>query len=224
MIKKQRNQEKDSLVVLPLPLRRPFNFAHVLTSARLVLLPFFLFAIEAGRQESGLMPVALVPAALVPAAVVTGLFLLICASDYYDGPLARAQGLDSDLGKVLDNLADITFLLVTLTYLMGYGVVPWWIPTAIALAFSRYSIDSWLLSKKSANITLVSNPIGHWAGVLNYIFTGVASVHATLHQQLLPAPLYQTVLACWFAYLLLAMGMRLHFFLQAQHQLMRDSG
>lgn len=201
-------------MALPFPIRRPFNFAHVLTSTRLVLLPFFLLAIEAGRHESG----------LIPAGVVTGLFLLICASDYYDGPLARAQGLDSDLGKVLDNLADITFLLVTLTYLVKCGVVPWWIPTAIALAFSQYSIDSWLLSKKSTNITLVSNPIGHWAGVLNYIFTGVASVHATLQQQLLPALLYQTVLTLWFAYLLLAISMRFRFFLQAQQQGMRDSG
>lgn len=201
-------------MAFPLPVRRPVNFAHVLTSARLVLLPFFLTAIEAGRQQSG----------LVPASAVTGLFLLICASDYYDGPIARAQGLDSDLGKVLDNLADITFLLVTLTYLVRCGVVPWWIPTAIALAFSQYSVDSWLLSKKSASITLVSNPIGHWAGVLNYIFTGVASVHAALQQRLLPIPLYQAVLAFWFAYLLLAMGMRLRFFLQAQQQLTRDSG
>ena len=201
-------------MVLPFPIRRPFNFAHVLTSARLVLLPVFLFSIEAGRQESG----------LVPATVVTGLFLLICASDYYDGPIARAQGLDSDLGKVLDNLADITFLLVTLTYLVRCGVVPWWIPTAIALAFSQYSVDSWLLSKKRANIALVSNPIGHWAGVLNYIFTGVASVHATLQQQLLPAPLYQMVLALWFAYLVLAISMRLRFFFQAQQQVMRDNG
>jgi phosphatidylglycerophosphate synthase len=201
-------------VAFPLPVRRSFNFAHVLTSVRLVLLPFFLFAIEAGRQQS----------ALVPATVVTGLFFLICASDYYDGPIARAQGLDSDLGKVLDNLADITFLLVTLTYLVRCGVVPWWIPTAIALAFSQYSIDSWLLSKKSANVALVSSPIGHWAGVLNYIFTGVASVHATLQQQFLPAPLYQTVLAFWFAYLLLAIAMRFRFFLQAQQQLMRDNG
>ena len=201
-------------MVLPFPIRRPFNFAHVLTSARLVLLPVFLFSIEAGRQESG----------LVPATVVTGLFLLICASGYFDGPIARAQGLDSDLGKVLDNLADITFLLVTLTYLVRCGVVPWWIPTAIALAFSQYSVDSWLLSKKRANIALVSNPIGHWAGVLNYIFTGVASVHATLQQQLLPAPLYQMVLALWFAYLVLAISMRLRFFFQAQQQVMRDNG
>jgi phosphatidylglycerophosphate synthase len=212
--KKTVKSRKGLVVALSFPARRPFNFAHVLTSTRLVLLPFFLFAIEAGRHELG----------LIPTVVVTALFLLICASDYYDGPIARAQGLDSDLGKVLDNLSDITFLLVTLTYLVKCGVVPWWIPTTIALAFSQYSVDSWLLSKKRANITLVSNPIGHWAGVLNYILTGVASLHATLQQQLLPALLYHTVLAVWFAYLVLAITMRFRFFLQAQHQVMRDSG
>jgi phosphatidylglycerophosphate synthase len=200
-------------VAFPIPARRSFNFAHLLTSMRLVLIPFFLLAIESGRFQGGLLP----------AVVVTGLFLLICASDYYDGPVARILGLDSDMGKVLDNLADITFLLVTLTYLVHCAVIPWWIPTAIALAFSQYTIDSWLLSKKGAGVTLVSNPIGHWAGVFNYIFTGVASVHTTVQQQLLPAPLYQMVLAFWFAYLLLAMGVRLRFFLQAQQQVMRDN-
>lgn len=191
-------------MAFPLPARRPFNFAHLLTSVRLILIPFFLAAIEAGRHQESLSS----------AAVVTGLFLLICASDYYDGPVARALGLDSEVGKVLDNLADITFLLVTLTYLVRCAVVPWWIPTAIALAFSQYTLDSWLLSKKKVGVTLVSNPIGHWAGILNYIFTGVAAVHATLHQQLLPVFLYQAVLTFWFCYLLLAMGMRLRFFLK----------
>jgi len=200
-------------MAFPLPARKPFNFAHLLTSTRLILIPFFLAAIESGRHQEGPLP----------AVVVTGLFLLICATDYYDGPVARALGLDSDVGKVLDNLADITFLLVTLTYLVHCAVVPWWIPTAIALAFSQYTIDSWLLSKKSVGVALVSNPIGHWAGILNYIFTGVAAAHATLHQQLLPALLYQIVLAFWFCYLLLAMGMRLRFFLHAQQRLAGNS-
>ena len=213
MVKKHICEQKDSLVEFPLPARRPFNFAHLLTSVRLVLTPFFLIAIETGRQRGGLLP----------AAVVTGLFLLICASDYYDGPVARALGLDSDVGKVLDNLADITFLLVTLTYLVRRVIIPWWIPTAIALAFSQYTIDSWFLSKKRVGVALVSNPIGHWAGILNYIFTGVAAVHATLHQQLLPALLYQAILAFWFCYLLLAMGMRLRFFLTAQQRLVGET-
>ncbi|MGH8009678.1 MAG: CDP-alcohol phosphatidyltransferase family protein, partial [Candidatus Binatia bacterium] len=141
----------------------PFNFAHLLTGLRLVLTPCFLFAIESSRQHPTAARVLL----------VAGLFLLICASDYYDGSLARALGRDSDFGKVLDNLVDITFLLVTLTYLVHSDAVPWWIPTTIALAFGQYTLDSWLLSGRSTSVTLIPNPIGHWAGILNYIFTGV---------------------------------------------------
>lgn len=190
----------------PLDTRTPFNFAHLLTGLRLVLTPCFLFAVESSRQHSTTFSVLLVIA----------LFLLICASDYYDGPLARALGRDSDLGRVLDNLADITFLLVTLTYLVHSGTVPWWIPTAIALAFGQYTIDSWLLSGRSTGVTLIPNPIGHWAGILNYIFTGVMALNAALQGRFLPLPLSESLLIFWLAYLLLAIGTRLRFFLRAR--------
>jgi phosphatidylglycerophosphate synthase len=205
MIYKHFLKERDSVVALSLEARRPFNFAHVLTGVRLVLTPVFLFAIEESRQRADALG----------AALVAGLFLLICASDYYDGPVARALGLNSDLGKVLDNLADITFLLVTLTYLVHHGVVPWWIPTAIALAFGQYTLDSWLLSGRGTSVALVSNPIGHWAGIFNYFFTGVLALHAALQSRFLPALLYQALLTFWLVYLLLAMGVRLRFFLRA---------
>jgi CDP-diacylglycerol--glycerol-3-phosphate 3-phosphatidyltransferase len=206
MIKKRRIEEKDSIMALPLEVRRSFNFAHLLTSVRLVLTPLFLLAIETSSHQSS----------FPNATFVVVLFLLICASDYYDGPLARALGLDSDVGKVLDNLADITFLLVTLSYLVYCGSVPWWIPTAIALAFGQYTLDSWLLSGKSTNVTLVSNPIGHWAGILNYIFTGVMGLHTALQQRLLPPLIDHAVLSFWLAYLFLAMGVRLRFFLRVR--------
>ncbi len=206
MICKPLLWERDSFVALPLEARRPFNFAHVLTSVRLVLTPVFLCAVETSTRHPDAPSVGF----------VIGLFLLICASDYYDGPLARALGLSSEIGKVLDNLADITFLLVTLSYLVHRGTVPWWIPAAIALAFGQYSLDSWLLSGKGTSITLVSNPIGHWAGILNYIFTGVCALHTALQQRSFPALLYDGMLTFWLAYLLLAMGTRLRFFLRTQ--------
>jgi phosphatidylglycerophosphate synthase len=206
MICKPLFQERDSFVALPLEARRPFNFAHALTSLRLILTPVFLCTIEASTRRPD----------ITSAGLVIGLFLLICASDYYDGPLARTLGLSSDLGKVFDNLADITFLLVTLTYLVRRNAAPWWIPTAIALAFAQYAVDSWLLSGKGATVALVSNPIGHWAGILNYIFTGVCALHAALQQQLLPVLLYKGMLTFWLVYLLLAMGTRLRFFLRMQ--------
>ena len=192
--------------------RRPFNFAHLLTSVRLVLTPVFLLAIACSMQQPSTLH----------AGGVSGLFLLICASDYYDGPVARALGLSSDWGKILDNLADITFLLVTLTYLTYIGIVPWWIPCAVGCAFGQYTIDSWWLSGRETQVTLVSNPIGHWAGVLNYIGTGIMALHSALGQQLLPFPLVQGLLFFWFGYLLLAMGMRLRFFLQARQTILHS--
>lgn len=190
-------------MAIPVPARRLFNFAHLLTSVRLVLTPVFLSAIAAGQQQ---------PTFLTASTVVL-LFLLICASDYYDGPVARALGVDSDLGKVLDNLADITFLLVTLTYLVRTGDVPWWIPTAIAFAFGQYTVDSWLLAERKTEVVLVSNPIGHWAGILNYIGTGIVALRASLQQQFLPSMLFSGLMIGWLAYLLLAIGVRLRFFL-----------
>jgi CDP-diacylglycerol---glycerol-3-phosphate 3-phosphatidyltransferase len=204
MVKKHGNCEKDSLVAIPVPVRRPFNFAHLLTSVRLVLTPVFITVIAAGQHQ----------ATFLTASAVVLLFLLICASDYYDGPVARALGVDSDLGKVLDNLADITFLLVTLTYLVHTGDVPWWIPTAIALAFGQYTVDSWFLAERKTEVILVSNPIGHWAGILNYIGTGIVALQAALQQQFLPSVLFSGLMIGWFAYLLLAMGIRLRFFLR----------
>lgn len=195
-----------SMATLFIEDHRPFNFAHLLTSVRLVLTPVFLLAIEYSRQQPTLLRVG----------CVGGLFVVICASDYYDGPVARALGLSSDWGKILDNLADITFLLVTLTYLTYSGVVPWWIPCAVGCAFGQYTLDSWWLSRQDRSLALVSNPIGHWAGVLNYVGTGLMACHVALRQQLLPFPLDQALLFLWFGYLLLAMGMRLRFFCRAQ--------
>lgn len=203
MVHQHDRKESDSQEALPLNTRTPVNFAHLLTSSRLALTPCFLLAIESSRQHPTSLSVFL----------VIGLFLVICASDYYDGPLARALGRDSDLGKVLDNLADITFLLVTLTYLVHSGVVPWWIPTTIAVAFGQYTVDSWLLSGRSQGVTLISNPIGHWAGILNFLFTGVMALHAALAESFLPPSLFQGILIFWLAYLLLAIGTRLRFFL-----------
>jgi CDP-diacylglycerol--glycerol-3-phosphate 3-phosphatidyltransferase len=213
MIYEHTLRERVSLVALSIEVRKPLNLAHVLTSVRLVLTPLFLSAIEVSARQPDVRSIG----------CVIGLFLVICASDYYDGPVARALGVSSDVGKVFDNLADITFLLVSLSYLVHRGAVPWWIPAAVALAFGQYTVDSWLLSGRGAAVALVSNPIGHWAGILNYIFTGVCGLYAALQQQFPSALLYNSMLAFWLTYLLLAMSMRLRFFLTARRTSSLDS-
>ena len=96
------------------------------------------------------------------------------------------------------------------------NAAPWWIPAAVGLAFAQYTVDSWLLSGRGPAVTLVANPIGHWAGILNYLFTGVTALNAALQQRLLPTVLYRGLLAFWLVYLLLAMSVRLRFFLRTR--------
>ncbi len=180
-----------------------FNLAHTLTGLRLVLTPVFVLLLEFGAHSSRLQGMA----------VSILVFALICMSDYFDGPVARRLGRDSEQGKVFDNLADITFLLTTLTYLAHQGVVPFWIPLTVALAFSQYTVDSCFLSRKRASLTLISNPIGHWAGILNYTLTGVFSLNWITQGRLLPEPLPFLLALFWLFYLLAAMSARLHFFL-----------
>lgn len=190
---------------------RTFNFAHALTGLRFVLTPVFVFAVGVCMNHPTLGRIGW----------VIGLFVVVCASDYYDGPLARASGRSSEWGKTFDNLADITFLLVTLSYLTYRGVAPWWIPGAVGCAFAQYTLDSWWLSRKAPRMTLVPNSIGHWAGVLNYAGTGVMALHAAVQTWLLVTPLIQALLVLWLAYLLLAMCMRLRFFLRVRAEIVR---
>ena len=184
------------------------NLAHALTCLRLVLTPVFIYLLESGVHRFHL--------GIVVGAIFA--FTLICVSDYFDGPLARYLGRDSDLGKIFDNLADITFLLVTLAYLVHWGAVPSWIPLAIALAFLQYTVDSWLLSRSRRAVALVSNPIGHWAGILNYTLVGIFSLDFIVQHRLLPWPLQVLLSLLWLTYLLAAMVVRLQFFLQSYNR------
>ncbi len=63
------------------------------------------------------------------------LFLAAALSDVWDGYLARKHGLITDLGKLLDPLADKFLLLATFIpfYVLSHaggpvGAVPWWGP------------------------------------------------------------------------------------------------
>lgn len=75
------------------------NLPNAISAARIVASPL-------------LAAMAFVPS--VPVRITAFVLYLITAiSDHYDGKIARAQGLITDLGKVLDPLADKLLLLAT---------------------------------------------------------------------------------------------------------------
>ncbi len=122
--------------------------AHLVTGLRLATAPALVWAL---RSDSFRVAAALVFAAIV--------------SDIADGRIARQMHAESPLGRWLDHCADIVFLLAGLGALAAVGLVPAFVPLAIAGAFGFYVIDS---LRRSNTRTLIGSRLGHLSGVFNY--------------------------------------------------------
>jgi CDP-diacylglycerol--glycerol-3-phosphate 3-phosphatidyltransferase len=80
----------------------------------------------------GIFVLVMVPS-VAPRFAAFGLFFAAAVSDLWDGYLARKHGLITDLGKLLDPLADKLLLVSTFLpfYLLSHadgsvGRIPWW--------------------------------------------------------------------------------------------------
>lgn len=99
-----------------------WNIANALTTLRLVLVPFFGWALLAGDGEStGLRVLALL------------VFLGAAITDRYDGELARSRGLVTDFGKLVDPIADKALMGMAFIGLSILGELWWWV-TIVVLA------------------------------------------------------------------------------------------
>ena len=63
----------------------------------------------------------------------TAVFCVAMATDFFDGKLARRHGRTSDLGSLLDPIADKVLVLATLVMLVGLAVAPGWMVAAIVV-------------------------------------------------------------------------------------------
>ncbi len=94
------------------------NLPNAITLARIAVCPAVFF-------------LALSPSGAV-LAVAFGLFLAAALSDLWDGHLARKHDLVSDLGKLLDPIADKALMVSALvpihvvSHRPGWGGLPWW--------------------------------------------------------------------------------------------------
>mgnify|MGYP001507840767 FL=1 len=99
----------------------PWNSANLVTMARILLVPFFAWALLVDGGES-----------VTWRLVATGIFVLAATSDRLDGYLARRYDLVTDLGKLLDPIAD-KLLVGTALVLLAWplGELPWWVPVVV---------------------------------------------------------------------------------------------
>lgn len=97
-----------------------WNAANVVTVLRIVLVPFFALALVVDGGDSPTWRL-----------IATGLFVVAASTDRLDGWLARRSGLVTDLGKLLDPIADKLLIGTALVLLSALGELPWWITVVI---------------------------------------------------------------------------------------------
>ncbi|MCG2801061.1 MAG: CDP-diacylglycerol--glycerol-3-phosphate 3-phosphatidyltransferase [Cellulomonas sp.] len=101
--------------------RAVWTLPNALTMVRIALVPIFALAF---LQDGGTSPGWRLAA--------TAVFVLAAVTDKLDGWLARRWGQITDLGKLLDPIADKLLMGTALCLLSWLGELPWWI-TAVVL-------------------------------------------------------------------------------------------
>jgi len=96
---------------------RVLTVPNLISAARIVLTPVFVVLIlDHDTTTEGLI-----------------LFGVVVATDWVDGAIARRTGQVSELGKILDPVADRLAIAAGLIALAIRGVFPWWAAAAILI-------------------------------------------------------------------------------------------
>ena len=162
----------------------PWNSANIVTMVRILLVPVFAWALLVDGGES-----------VTWRLVATGIFVLAAVSDRLDGYLARHYDLVTDLGKLLDPIADKLLVGTALVLLAWIGELPWWVPVVIlvrelGITFMRLAVLKYAVMPASRGgklktvlqavaITLFLLPLAHlpaWIGVVAWVVLGAAIV------------------------------------------------
>jgi CDP-diacylglycerol---glycerol-3-phosphate 3-phosphatidyltransferase len=98
----------------------PWNLPNAITMARILAVPFFIWSLVSfADNESPLRWISEL------------IFIVIMASDGVDGAIARKRGIVTDLGKLLDPIADKALLGGALVTLSILGEIAWWVTIVI---------------------------------------------------------------------------------------------
>nr|WP_150959301.1 CDP-alcohol phosphatidyltransferase family protein [Aneurinibacillus sp. XH2] len=127
------------------------NLPNTLTLLRFALVPVYLFVFFSGHVKIAFFII-----------VIAG------ATDVLDGHLARSRGMVTDLGVVLDPLADKTMMLAVFVSLLISGMIPWEAAAAIMIRDAGMIAGSAFFHFRGKK-TVPANSLGKLTTVLYYI-------------------------------------------------------
>jgi CDP-diacylglycerol--glycerol-3-phosphate 3-phosphatidyltransferase len=99
-----------------------FNLPNLITVVRILLAPVFFWLLLADAGADSILRW-----------IAAALFILAIATDGIDGAIARRRGMVTDLGKILDPVADKLLTSGALVCLSILGELWWWVTIVIVV-------------------------------------------------------------------------------------------
>jgi CDP-diacylglycerol--glycerol-3-phosphate 3-phosphatidyltransferase len=129
---------------------------NAITIARILCAPIFLWMLLADAGEDGGLRWA-----------AAGLFIVAIATDGVDGYIARRYNIVSDLGKLLDPIADKVLTGVAFVGLSILGELDWWVTIVVLLREIGITVYRFIV---------VSDHVlaAAWMGKLKTVFQSIA--------------------------------------------------
>jgi len=122
-----------------------WNLPNAITVVRILLAPVFFWMLLADGGDDGWLRWA-----------AAALFIIAIATDGIDGHIARSRGLVTDLGKILDPIADKLLTSGALVCLSILGELPWWVTAIIVVR--EVGITVWrLVELRRGNVVPASS-------------------------------------------------------------------
>lgn len=171
------------------------NIPNVLTILRILLIPVYLFFFYSSLENNVLF-----------AGII---FILAGISDVLDGYIARKYDLTSDLGAVLDPVADKLMTFAILITFTTKGIIPSWILTTIGIKEVMMILGGSILYLFKGKQVLPSNQYGKIATLSFYAAT--LSIVFILPEIISTTLFFITVvlnIIAFINYLIIYMGMR----------------
>ncbi len=130
-----------------------FTYADALTGARLVMLPYLIYALAV--KNGGLAAVTL---------------LAIIGTDLIDGTVARKTGQAREFGMTLDSTIDFLIIYSVFTTFFAVGILPWWKWIVIFICGAVMGVTEGLSVLRADDVKLGKALVGKKVGQVQVIY------------------------------------------------------
>ena len=131
------------------------NLPNVLTTFRFLVIPIVIVLMKSNSLAINL--------------VAAVLFLIASLTDIVDGYIARKYNIVTNMGKILDPLADKVMVLIVLIMLIPMDRVPAWVVALIVLR--ETAVTSLRAVAAADGIVISASPLGKFKNMFQVIFT-----------------------------------------------------